>query len=87
MPVDYQSKIVQFDGIGHYTAQHHVNKMINYFELHEIDIVDVQMRLFARTLAGDVRKWFRSLPDNDINSLEVFQHRFLNRQEKKKNPL
>jgi len=47
MPQDYQNKIVQFDGIGPYTTQHHINKMTNYFELHEIDIGDVQMRLFA----------------------------------------
>lgn len=25
--------------------------------LHEIDEVDVQMRLFAQTLNGDVKKW------------------------------
>jgi len=61
--------------------------MTDYFELHEIDIVDVQMRLFAHTLAGDVRKWFRSFPDNSIDNLEVFQQQFLNRWEKKKNTL
>ena len=47
MPADYQSKVVQFDGTGHYTAQQHVNKIAYYFELHEIDINNVQMRLFA----------------------------------------
>ena len=61
--------------------------MKDYFELHEIDIVDVQIRLFAQTLAGDVRKLFRSLPDNSIDSLEVFQQHFLNRWENKNNPL
>jgi len=87
MPADYQSKIIQFDGVGHYTAQRHVNKMTYYFELHGIDIVDVQMILFTQTLADDVRKWFRSLPNNSIDSLEVFQQQCLNRWEKKKNPL
>jgi len=47
MPANYQSKIVQFDGTGHYTAQQHVNKITDYFELHEIDTDNVQMRLFA----------------------------------------
>lgn len=46
--------------------------MTDYFELHEIDIVDVQMTLFAQTLAGDVRKWFGALRDNSIDSLEAF---------------
>jgi len=45
------------------------------------------MRLFAHTLASDVRKWFRALPPNIIDSLEVFYQQFLNIWEKKKNPL
>jgi len=45
------------------------------------------MRLFARTLVGDVRKWFRASPVNSIDSLEVFRQQFLNKWEKKKNPL
>jgi len=87
MLADYQSKIVQFDGIGHYIAQHHVKKVTDYFELPEIYIGDVQMRLFAKTLAGDVRKWFRTLPANSIDNLDMFYQQFLNRWEKKKNPL
>ena len=87
MPTNYQSKIIHFDGIRHYTTQHHVNKMAGYFELHDIDIGDVQMRLFSQTLAGDVRKWFRGLPPNSIDNLDVFYQQFLNRWEKKKNPL
>ena len=71
IPQDYQNKIFQFDGMGPYTAQHHVNKMTYYFELHEIDIGDIQMRLFAQILASD-RKWFRVLPYNSIDSLDIF---------------
>jgi len=47
MPQDYQSKIVLFDGTGSYTAQQHTRKMADHFELHEIDIGDVQMRIFS----------------------------------------
>jgi len=61
--------------------------MIDYFELHEIDIGDVQRRIFAQPLAGEVRTWFRSLPPNSIDSLELFYQKFLHRWEKKKNPL
>lgn len=87
MLTDYQSKIVQSDGTRHYTAQQHVNKMKNYFELQKIDTDNVQMRLFAQTLAGDFRKWLRGLPANSIDSLDLFYQQFLNRCEKKKNPL
>ena len=55
--------------------------------MHEIDIDNVQMRLFAQTLVGDVRKWFIELPVYSIDSLEAFHQQFLNRWEKKKNSL
>lgn len=87
MPQDYQSKILKFDGTGQYTAQQHVNKMTNYFELHEVDEADVQMILFAQTLAGDVKKWFKYLPPNHISDLAYFHQLFINRWERKKNPL
>lgn len=76
MPQHYQNKIVQFDGIGTYTAQQLTKKMIDFFELHEIDIGDVQMRLFAQTLVDDVRTWYRSLPTNSIDTLDVFYQNF-----------
>jgi len=41
MPQDHQRKIFLFDATGQYTAQQHVKKMTNYFELHEIDEFDV----------------------------------------------
>ena len=85
MPQDYQRKIPQFDGTSQYTAQHHVNKMIDYFELHEIDEVDVQMRLLAQTLAGDVNKWFKGLNAGIIVDLAVFHRIFINWWEKRKN--
>ena len=58
--------------------------MVDYFELHEIDEADVQMRLFAQTLAGDVKKWFKGLPTGSIVDLAAFHRMFLNRWEKKK---
>lgn len=87
MPQDYQSKIFLFDATGQCTAQQHVNKMTDYFELHEIDESDVEMRLFAQTLTGDVKKWFKGLPTNHIADLTSFHRFFIDRWERKKNPL
>jgi len=53
----------------------------------KIDEVDVKMRLFAQTLTGDVKKWFKAFPTNHIEDLVNFQALFINRWEKKKNPL
>jgi len=58
MPTDYPSKIVTFDNIGANTAQQHVDKMNDVFDLQEVDEADVKMRLFAESLGGDVKKWF-----------------------------
>ena len=45
------------------------------------------MRLFAQTLAGEVKKWFKALPANHIVDLENFHRLFINTWEKKKKPL
>lgn len=88
MPNDYQSKIPFFDGTPNGSiAQQHVDKMADFYELHEIDAENVAMRLFVQTFAGDVRKWFRGLTAARITTLAELQRQFLNRCEVKKNPL
>jgi len=48
MPVDYQRKISFFDGTPNsITAQQHVDRMVDFYELHEIDAENVAMRLFV----------------------------------------
>jgi len=87
MPQDSQSKITPFDGSGTYTTQQHTKKRTNYFEIYEIDGDDVRMRIFSQSLTGEVRTLFRALPANNINDLEALYRQFLNRWEKKKDPL
>jgi len=88
MPSDYQSKISFFDGTPNgITAQQHVDKMADFYELHEIDEENVAMRLFVKTFVGDVRKWFRGLATASITTLVELQRQFLNQWEVKKNPL
>lgn len=83
MPIDYQYKILTFDNIGSHTSQQHVDIMNDVFDLHEVVEADVKMRLFAQSLGGDVKKWFRSLPAGSI----AFHQTLLARWEIKKNPL
>jgi hypothetical protein len=87
MPQDYQTRLPQFDGTGPLNAQQHVDKMNDYFDLQEVDEADVQMRLFAQSLTGDVKKWFKALRPATIVDLVAFQRSFLDRWEVKKNPL
>ena len=61
--------------------------MNDYFELHEIDDADVRMRIFSQTLAGEVRTWFENLATHSIANMTNFHRMFIERWERKKNPL
>jgi len=87
MPQDYQTKITYFNGTGSYIALQHTKKMQDYFENYEIDDDDVRMKIFVQSLTGDVRTWFRALPVNSIADPKALYQTFINRWEKKKDPL
>ena len=87
MPQDYQTRLPQFNGIGPLSAQQHIDKMNDYFDLQEVDEADVQMRLFAQILTGDVKKLFKTLHPALIADLATFHRSFLDKWEVKKNPL
>ena len=61
--------------------------MNNCFDLQEVDYESVKLRMFAQSLGGEVRKWFKSLPTNSITDLPTFHQNFLNMWEVKNNPL
>jgi hypothetical protein len=61
MPQYYQMRLPQFDGTRPLNAQQHNDKMNDSFDLQEVDEVDVQMRLFAQILTGDIKKWYKGL--------------------------
>jgi hypothetical protein len=61
--------------------------MNDYFDLQEVDEADVQMRLFAQSLTGEVKKWFKTLRVASITDIVSFHRSFLDRWEVKKNPL
>jgi hypothetical protein len=87
MPQDYQTRIPQFDATGPLREKQYVDKMNDYYDLHEVDEDDVQMRLFAQSLTGDVKKWYKGLCVASVLDLTAFQRNFLDRWEVKKNPL
>ena len=88
MPADYQRKIPLLGCALHsVTAQHHVDRMENFYDLHEIDAENVAMRLFVQTFAGEFRKWFRAFAATRITTLADLQRQFLDHWEVKKNPL
>lgn len=87
MPKDYPSKIVTSDNICAYTSEQHIDRMNDVFDLKEVDEVDVKMRLFAQSLGGDVKNWFRGLPTGIIANFAAFHQAVLASWNIKKNPL
>ena len=87
LPQDYQSNIPLYDSSNATTASQHVDKMNDYFDRNEIDDETVKLRLFAKSLRGEVRKWFKGLTLHSINDLQAFHQLFLNKWEVKKNDL
>ena len=83
----YAQRLKQFGVEGDITAQQHLDIFLDFCDLEEIDYEYVKMRLFAQSLSGEVKKWFRVLPPNSIIDSQHFENMFLNRWEEKKNPV
>ena len=45
------------------------------------------MRLFAQSLSGEAKKWFKDFPNGSIVNFQAFQNDFLDRWDDKQNPL
>jgi hypothetical protein len=77
LPWEYNLRIKLYDVEGSVLAQKHLDWFNDFINLEEVDFADVKMRLFAQSLAGEVRKWFRSLPTTSIINFETFETSFL----------
>ena len=57
-----------------------------WVDMEEVDYDDVKVRLFSQSLAGEVRKVFKTLLENSILNYEAFEYSFKEKGEDKKNP-
>ena len=87
LPQNYSQRISLFDGEGGITTKQHVEKFEDFLDLEEVDYVDVKMRLFAQSLSGEAKKWFKYFPAASILTFQAFQNAFLERWDDKKIPL
>ena len=62
-------------------------KFEDFIDLEEVEYVDVKMRLFAQSLSGEVKKWFKYLLISSILTFQAFQNAFLERWDDKQIPL
>jgi hypothetical protein len=87
LPREYNLRIKLYDVEGSVSAQKHLDWFNDFIDLEEVDFEDAKMRLFAQSLVGEVRKWFRALPTASIINFEAFETNFLVKWGDKKNPL
>ena len=87
LPQGYAQRLKQFGAKGEIRTQQHLDSFLDFCDLEDIDYEDVKMRLFAKSLFGEVKKWFRTLPICIILNSQHFEHIFLNKWEEKKNPV
>ena len=64
-----------------------MDRFEDFIDLEEVDDDDAKMRLFAQSLSGEEKIWFKDLRARSIPTFEVFQTLFLDRWEAKKSPL
>jgi hypothetical protein len=87
LPQNYSQRIRLYDVEGDVSAEKHLDWFNDFVDLEEVDYADAKMRLFAQSLSGDVRKWFKALPPASIRDFMTFERSFLNKWGDKKNPL
>ena len=57
-----------------------------FLDLFEVDDEDVSIRIFALSFQGQVKSWFKALPDANISDFQHFIKVFLDRWVIRQNP-
>jgi len=87
LPANHPEYLPRFDGENGITAQKHIQAFEDYLNLYEVEDEDVSLRLFSLSLQGEVRTWFKALPEASISDLQQCSKLFLDRWMVKVNPL
>ena len=68
-PKNHDLYIPIFDGErDNITDERHVLNFESFLDLFEVDEEDVSIRLFALSLQGKIKSWFKTLPDASISN-------------------
>ena len=79
-PKNYDLYLPRFDGeCNNVNAEQHVHNVETFLDLFEVDDEDVGIRIFALSLQGQVKSWFKTLPDASISDFQQFIEVFLDR--------
>ena len=80
LPANLANKLPRFDGEdSKVTAEEHIQNLENLLDLFEIEEDDVHIRMFALSLQGKNKSWFKDLPAASIIIFYQFNQVFLDR--------
>jgi hypothetical protein len=80
LPINYINNLPRFDGEnGKITAEKHIQNLEDFLDLYEVEDDDVCIRIFALSLQGKVKNWFRNLLAASIRNFHQFMQVFLDR--------
>jgi hypothetical protein len=88
MPPKYEKWLPKFTGTDATIAKEHMSNFWAFFQLHPIsdDAEDLVMKLFSATLYDASRRWYLSLPDGIIKTMDRLEESFLKRWSIKEDP-
>jgi hypothetical protein len=88
MPPKYEKWLPKFTGTDATSAEEHMSNFWAFFQLHPIsdDVEDLVMKLFSATLYDAARRWYLSLPDGSIKTIDRLEKIFLRRWSVKEDP-
>jgi hypothetical protein len=88
MPPKYEKWLPKLTGIDAINFEEHMSNFWAFFQLHPIsdDAEDLVMKLLSATLFDTSRRWYLSLLDGGIKTMEKLEESFLKRWSIKKDP-
>jgi hypothetical protein len=67
LPANYTNNLPRFDGENaNITIEKHIQRFEDFLDLYEVEDDDVYIRMFAKSLQGKVKNWFKNLPAASI---------------------
>jgi hypothetical protein len=88
MPPKYEKWLPKFTGTDAISAEEHMSNFWAFFQLHPVsdDVEDLIMKLFFATLLDASRRWYHSLPNGNIKTMDKLEESFLKRWSIKEDP-